>query len=85
MKLVAAAKLRGVQSLQEASRPFATGLGEFFSTMDDLEAATTAEAAKTDPTGEGKKRLIIAVTSDRGLCGGVNAVIVKEVKQMMIV
>ncbi|OSX76970.1 hypothetical protein BU14_0166s0011 [Porphyra umbilicalis] len=84
MKLVAAAKLRGVQSLQEASRPFATGLGEFFSTMDDLEAATTAEAAKTDPSGEGKKQLIIAVTSDRGLCGGVNAVIVKEVKQMMI-
>lgn len=82
MKLVAAAKLRGVQSLQEASRPFSVGMGDFFSKMDELEAATTAEANKKDPAG-GKKQLIIAVTSDRGLCGGVNAVIVKEVKMMM--
>ena len=78
MKMVAAAKLRSVQSLQENSRPFSVGLQDFFKTMDEVEAATKGEAS------EGKKtRFVIAITSDRGLCGGVNSSIVKKVKHMI--
>lgn len=81
MKMVAAAKLRTVQSLQENSRPFAMGLHDFFKTMDEVEANTkVAEEAER----EGKRsRFVVAVTSDRGLCGGVNSSIVKRVKSMI--
>lgn len=81
MKMVAAAKLRSVQSLQENSRPFAMGLHDFFKTMDEVEAnSKVAEGAEE----EGKRsRFVVAVTSDRGLCGGVNSSIVKKVKAMI--
>lgn len=82
MKMVAAAKLRSVQTLQENSRPFAMGLHDFFKTMDEVEASSKA---MDDGDGERKKsRFVIAVTSDRGLCGGVNSAIVKKVKAMIM-
>lgn len=81
MKMVAAAKLRSVQSLQENSRPFAVGLQDFFKTMDEMEAVT--KPTEIDAKEGAKSRLVIAVTSDRGLCGGVNSSIVKSVKAMI--
>jgi len=83
MKMVAAAKLRGVQSMQEKSRPFAVGLQDFFKTMDSVEKETVAAATGADGEVTQKTRLVIAVTSDRGLCGGVNSSIVKGVKRYM--
>ncbi len=44
MKMVAAAKLRGVQTMQQNSRPFAVGLQDFFKTMDEMEAVTKPDA-----------------------------------------
>lgn len=80
MKMVAAAKLRSVQTIQENSRPFAVGMQQFFSVMNDVEAETKSDSeAKPD----GRSRFIIAITSDRGLCGGVNSSIVKKVKSMI--
>lgn len=79
--MVAAAKLRSVQTMQENSRPFAVGLQDFFKTMDEMEAVTKPDA---EAAGKGEKsRLVIAVTSDRGLCGGVNSAIVKGVKGLI--
>ncbi|PXF46716.1 ATP synthase subunit gamma, mitochondrial [Gracilariopsis chorda] len=79
MKMVAAAKLRSVQTVQEKSRPFAVGLQDFFSNMDDADApASPDSAADSSPS-----HFVIAVTSDRGLCGGVNSSIVKTVKAMI--
>lgn len=75
MKMVAAAKLRSVQTIQEKSRPFAVGLQQFFNAMDEAEAAAKSK--------DGHSRFIVAVTSDRGLCGGVNSAIVKKVKSML--
>lgn len=90
MKMVAAAKLRSVQTVQEKSRPFAVGLQQFFSTMDEAEHAVKDAAATTTTTAEGEGeastasgRIIIAVTSDRGLCGAVNSSIVKRVKKII--
>lgn len=80
MKMVAAAKLRSVQTLQENARPFADGMQEFFTIMDDVEATVAETAAES---GKNKTSLVIAITSDRGLCGGVNSSVVKEVKKLM--
>jgi ATP synthase F1 gamma subunit len=83
MKMVAAAKLRTVQTLQENARPFADGMQDFFMIMDDVEDASVAAVA--DPAAEGTKStsLIVAVTSDRGLCGGVNSSVVRDVKRLI--
>lgn len=82
MKMVAAAKLRTVQTLQENSRPFAVGLQDFFKTMDDVEAAVAPDQAAAEDGA--KSRFVIAITSDRGLCGGVNSSVVKKVKSMIV-
>ncbi|KAI0567494.1 F-type ATPase F1 subunit gamma precursor [Gracilaria domingensis] len=80
MKMVAAAKLRSVQTMQENSRPFAVGLQGFFKTMDESDVV-----AKIEPEGDSAStRFVIAVTSDRGLCGGVNSSIVKKIKSMIM-
>lgn len=80
--MVAAAKLRSVQSLQENSRPFAVGLQQFFDTMDRIE--DTINSPDNTKISDGtRSRFVIAVTSDRGLCGGVNSSVVKKVKSMM--
>lgn len=81
MKMVAAAKLRKVQTLQENAVPFADGMQQFFNVMDEAEdgakEAIAADASKT------KSTLVVAITSDRGLCGGVNSAVVRETKAMI--
>eukprot|EP00173_Palmaria_palmata_P003110 Plantae.Rhodophyta-Palmaria_palmata.ctg3233.p1 GENE.Plantae.Rhodophyta-Palmaria_palmata.ctg3233~~Plantae.Rhodophyta-Palmaria_palmata.ctg3233.p1 ORF type:complete len:293 (+),score=69.60 Plantae.Rhodophyta-Palmaria_palmata.ctg3233:94-879(+) len=81
MKMVAASKLRTVQTLQENASPFAVGMQQFFDVMDEAEAVS-AEAVAGDKTKE-KSRLVVAITSDRGLCGGVNSSVVKETKALI--
>eukprot|EP00188_Purpureofilum_apyrenoidigerum_P002337 Plantae.Rhodophyta-Purpureofilum_apyrenoidigerum.ctg24419.p1 GENE.Plantae.Rhodophyta-Purpureofilum_apyrenoidigerum.ctg24419~~Plantae.Rhodophyta-Purpureofilum_apyrenoidigerum.ctg24419.p1 ORF type:complete len:335 (-),score=69.30 Plantae.Rhodophyta-Purpureofilum_apyrenoidigerum.ctg24419:67-1023(-) len=72
MKMVAAAKLRGVQSKQQLARPFSDSMDEFFKTLNNPE--------RSDKQSTAKKALVIALTSDRGLCGGVNSSVVKDVR-----
>jgi len=62
MKMVAASKLRAVQTRTENSR----GLWEPFT-------ALLGDA----PTVDVKKNVIVAITSDKGLCGGINSTSVK--------
>lgn len=63
MKMVAASKLRGVQGKAETSR----GLWQPFT------------ALLGDPVSlEGQKNVVLAVSTDRGLCGGINSTVVKH-------
>jgi len=62
MKMVAASKLRGVQKKCEDSRPI---WQPFTALLGD------------DPDVAGQKNLTIVITSDRGLCGGINTTAVK--------
>eukprot|EP00172_Hildenbrandia_rubra_P004636 Plantae.Rhodophyta-Hildenbrandia_rubra.ctg9744.p2 GENE.Plantae.Rhodophyta-Hildenbrandia_rubra.ctg9744~~Plantae.Rhodophyta-Hildenbrandia_rubra.ctg9744.p2 ORF type:complete len:336 (-),score=80.71 Plantae.Rhodophyta-Hildenbrandia_rubra.ctg9744:2999-4006(-) len=78
MKMVAASKLRGVQGIQENSRPFARGMQDFFKIIDEAENKVGEEGAEAK-----KNAFVVAITSDKGLCGGVNSFIVKEVKKMI--
>ena len=71
MKMVAAAKLKGVQSAMEGSRPFSRTVTGFFSELDE-QSAEGDDAPKSE--------LLLCITSDRGLCGAINGNVAKYVK-----
>lgn len=73
MKMVAAAKLKGAERMMLAARPFATGIGDVMSPV--LTAKEDDEAPESS--------LILAISSDKGLCGGINSRVVKEIKLTM--
>ena len=76
MKMVSAAKLKVAQDRITAMRPYATKLTELIQNLSTnidgiLENSYTAVRSE-------KNILVIAITSNRGLCGGFNANIIKE-------
>mgnify|MGYP003314850916 FL=1 len=76
MKMVSAAKLKVAQDRITLMRPYATKLTELIQNLSTniggvLENAYTAVRPE-------KNILLIAITSNRGLCGGFNANIIKE-------
>jgi F-type H+-transporting ATPase subunit gamma len=80
MKMVAAARLRRAQNDVIAARPYARKLAELLRHL--LEQAPE----NNDPLiigREVKKVAIVAVTSDRGLCGGFNANVCRMVQHMI--
>lgn len=75
MKMVSAAKLRRAQDAIVQMRPYAKKLQEMLSNIvSNMDGETGAELAVERPV---EKVLIIAVSSDRGLCGAYNANIIK--------
>ena len=82
MKMVAAAKLRRAQEGAEAARPFAKKMERMVAAVVDSVADAKGAPPLMVGTGETKTHLIIACTGDRGLCGGFNSSIVREVRTM---
>jgi F-type H+-transporting ATPase subunit gamma len=70
MKMVAAAKLRRAQEAAERARPYGEKLVEMFTAV---AAGATAEAHPLLARREEQRADLLLVTSDRGLCGGYNA------------
>ncbi|KAK4531300.1 hypothetical protein CCYA_CCYA07G2157 [Cyanidiococcus yangmingshanensis] len=79
MKMVAAAKLRGTQARQDMSRPFAASVRQFF----DMLPAENLSADLKSVASEHKRRLLVVVTSDRGLCGSVNTNVSRLVRHVL--
>ena len=78
MKMVSAAKLKKAQDAITAMRPYAEKLTEL---LQNLSSTLEGEVGGDFTTQrEIKKVLIIAITSNRGLCGAFNSNIIKEVK-----
>ena len=78
MKMVSAAKLKKAQDAITAMRPYAEKLTELLQNLSaTLDADTGGEFTNQR---EIKKVLIVAITSNRGLCGAFNTNIIKEVK-----
>jgi F-type H+-transporting ATPase subunit gamma len=75
MKMVSAAKLKRAQDAITKMRPYAEKLQEILSNVSSAEASNDFSR-----NGEVKSTLIVAITSNRGLCGGFNNNIIKEVK-----
>src|SRR5262249_21549294 len=70
MKMVAAAKLRRAQEAAVRARPYATTLAEMFAAV----AAGTEPEAHPLLVRRPERRIdLLVLTSDRGLCGGYNA------------
>jgi F-type H+-transporting ATPase subunit gamma len=78
MKMVSAAKLKKAQDAITAMRPYAEKLTELLQNLSStLDGDTGGEYTKQR---EIKKVLVIAITSNRGLCGAFNTNVIKEVK-----
>jgi len=80
MKMVAAAKLRRAQEGAEAARPFAERMERMVAAVGDSVAGTEGAPAMLVGTGKSDSHLIVACTADRGLCGGFNSSITREVR-----
>lgn len=80
MKLVSATKLRKAQGAIVKMRPYEAALSSMLvnlaDSVDDERLASFFEAKS-----QGKK-LVVVITSDRGLCGAFNANIVKKAKSL---
>ncbi len=75
MQMVASAKMRKAQQAALAGRPYAT-------LMNDVLAAATAGAGEFShplmEKREGKKRAVILISTDKGLCGALNTNLLRE-------
>ncbi|QNM84827.1 ATP synthase F1 subunit gamma [Polaribacter pectinis] len=77
MKMVSAAKLKKAQDAITAMRPYSSKLTEL---LQNLSATLDSDAGGTYSTQrEVSKVLIVVISSNRGLCGGFNSSITKEV------
>jgi F-type H+-transporting ATPase subunit gamma len=77
MKMVSAAKLKKAQDAIVAMRPYSSKLTELLQNLSATLDGDTGGAYSTER--EVSKVLLVVVTSNRGLCGGFNSSITKEV------
>lgn len=74
MKMVAAAKMRKAQDKILSTRPYASKLSALMSELVSLNDITSHPLIQER---EVKKRIVVLITSDRGLCGAFNSNIIK--------
>ena len=78
MKMVSAAKLKKAQDAITAMRPYSEKLTEL---IQSLSASLEGDvAAKYTTQREVKKVLVVAITSNRGLCGALNSNVLKQAR-----
>ncbi|MFT7238421.1 MAG: F-type H+-transporting ATPase subunit gamma [Gammaproteobacteria bacterium] len=82
MKMVAAAKLRRAQDRVTQMRPYANKLSAIISNVSSSIVSGSIENPYAEVRDE-KKVLIIAVSSDRGLCGAFNSNVFKNTKALI--
>lgn len=76
MKMVAASKLRQVQNALEAVRPIS---GLTTSVVSEIQN-TLLNMETENQSKESIKKLVVVISSDRGLCGGINSSVVKDTR-----
>src|SRR5215213_1851050 len=81
MKMVSASKLRRAQDAIIQMRPYAAKLREIMENISStLDSSAGGAYATIRPE---KKVLIVAINSNRGLCGGFNANIVRTINRLV--
>ena len=78
-QMVAAAKLRRAQARAEEARPYAERLADVMASLASKVAGDSAPMLFRG-TGSDQRHLLVVVNTDKGLCGGLNANIVKAAK-----
>ena len=81
MKMVSAAKLKRAQDAITQMRPYANKLTELLVNLSS--ALDGSEGGVYSKNRELKKALFVTITSNRGLCGGFNANIIKKAKSLI--
>ena len=76
MKMVSAAKLKKAQDAITAMRPYSNKLSEL---MQGFSSASDSSSKSFTENRQLNKVLVVAISSNRGLCGAFNANIAKEI------
>ena len=82
MKMVSAAKLKKAQDAITSMRPYATTLNNLIQNL-----SSSSEPDMNSPfvsVREKKSILLVAITSNRGLCGAFNSNVIKKTRQLII-
>ena len=80
MKMVAASKLKKAQAQAEASQPYAEAMANMLARVASGVTVSSASPALLTGTGSDKVQLLLVITSNRGLCGGFNANLLRKVR-----
>ena len=84
MKMVAAAKLKRAQDSAEKGRPYSQKMNNVILNLSKGISNKENAPKLMSGTGKDKTHLCIVITSDRGLCGGFNANIIKKAKSYFV-
>ena len=79
-QMVAAAKLRKAQAAAEAARPYAERLSAVMASLAAKIGGSDNAPRLLAGTGGDKRHLLVVVNTDKGLCGALNANVVKAAK-----
>ena len=79
MKMVSAAKLRRAQDAVTQMRPYASKLKEI---LENLSASLGSSDGTYSKQRAVKNVLLVVITSNRGLCGGFNANVLKAASKL---
>ncbi|MDZ4822368.1 MAG: ATP synthase F1 subunit gamma [Flavobacteriales bacterium] len=80
MKMVSAAKLKRAQNAITRMRPYAQKLQEI---LGNVSSSLQGNEGKFSAQREVKNVLLVAITSNRGLCGGFNNNVLKEIRTQL--
>ncbi|HEY4526056.1 MAG TPA: ATP synthase F1 subunit gamma [Candidatus Paceibacterota bacterium] len=80
MELVAATKMRRSQETALSSRPYAFAALDILATLSQLDGVTMPAILEQRPI---EKKLVVLVTSDKGLCGSFNSAIIREFERFL--
>jgi F-type H+-transporting ATPase subunit gamma len=84
--MVATAKLKRAQEAAQAARPYATRMASVIANLASGASSGSGMPRLISGTGNEEVHLLVVLTSERGLCGGFNANIVKlaraEIKRL---
>jgi F-type H+-transporting ATPase subunit gamma len=80
MKMVAAAKLKKAQDNAEKGRPYSQKMNNVILNLSNSISDKDNAPKLLSGTGKENIHLCVVMTSDRGLCGGFNANIIKKAK-----
>ncbi|KAM9963595.1 hypothetical protein ACTFIW_006828 [Dictyostelium discoideum] len=80
LHMVASSKLRSAEKKAEESGPYSVGPQKILGVVETSDAFNTA----TEPIEDrSNKQLLIAITTDTGMCGPVNHQIIKTIKALL--
>jgi F-type H+-transporting ATPase subunit gamma len=81
MKMVAAAKLRRAQDLAMAARPYSERMERILSSL--AVSAGAESVPLLGGTGKDETHLLVFFSTDRGLCGGFNITLMRQIRHQV--